>query len=454
MKYTHPIFRQLSFFLIFSVFSSSLYSQVDTEALAVDIQQLYIGILGRAADQPGLDYWVNEIETGSLTLENTRASFTQQVEYASLYGGLDSRSLVTRVYQNFLERDPDEDGLTYWGEELDSGRVNSDQLVNALINAVEDPDAGSEQAILDKSVLENKVSAAKYFTSAFSEITVDDTFLITAQNSISDVDSSVESVTLAIAGVDSALLDLPVLGFNSLFIGHSFFIPIANTMPVHTETAGVQYHTQTTVFSGGGSGAPEALWNNVSKSEEIRAVLDAGGVDFFAMTYHYDYPELTGYTNWINYALEENPGVKVAVGMPWTPNPESYDSTAYRTGTEEFHAATFHPLIDELRALYPDLDIYCIPYGLGAVELRDLYAAGTLDDVEALVSGSVESIYNDTLGHADGILYSVVEMIWLNAIYGIDLSSYPYDPGYNADVKAIAKEVMDEHETEYNAPYL
>lgn len=243
-------------------------------------------------------------------------------------------------------------------------------------------------------------------------------------------------------------------GFNSLFIGHSFFIPIANTMPLHTEIAGVSYHTQETVFSGGSGGAPEALWNDQSKSEEIRAVLDAGGVDFFAMTYHPDYPELTGYTNWIDYALEQNSDAHIAIGLPWTPGPENYDSVGYRSYFEEFHAATFHPLIDELRALYPNTDIYCIPYGAGAVELRDLYSAGTLDDVEALVSDSVDSIYNDSLGHADDILYSVVELVWLNAIYGVDLSTYSYDPGYITDVKAIAEKVMDEHDPAYDAPYL
>jgi len=186
-------------------FTSSQDDQVSDEELLVDIQQLYIGILGRAADQPGLDYWVNEIETGSLTLENTRASFTHQVEYASLYGGLDSSTLVTRMYQNFLERDPDEEGLAYWVSELDSGSVNPDQLVNALINAVEDPTAFSEQALLDKSVLSNKVTVATYFTSAFSTATVDADYLTTAQQAIADVDDSSDSVTSATTYVDSAL---------------------------------------------------------------------------------------------------------------------------------------------------------------------------------------------------------------------------------------------------------
>jgi len=202
------MYKSLLFCLLLSVFSSPLYSQVDDEALIVDVQQLYIGILGRAADQPGLDYWINEIESGQLTLENTRASFTQQIEYTSLYGGLDNSALVTRIYQNFLERDPDDEGLAYWVSELDEGNVNPDQLVNALVNAVEDPSATNDQTLIDRSVLTNKVSVAEYFTDAFSEQDVNDAFISAAQSAVADVDSEADSVDVAIAGVDVALADL------------------------------------------------------------------------------------------------------------------------------------------------------------------------------------------------------------------------------------------------------
>lgn len=242
-------------------------------------------------------------------------------------------------------------------------------------------------------------------------------------------------------------------GFNSLFIGHSFFIPIARTMPLHAEAAGVEYHTQTTVFSGGSSGAPEAMWNNAEKSEEIRLALDAGGIDLFAMTYHGDYPTLTGYTGWINYALEKNPATHIAIGLPWSPYPESTDSISYGSGWKAAHTSAFHDLIDQLKALYPDTNIFCIPYGQSAVELRDLYAVGNLDDVQALLSDSVESIYNDTLGHGDGILLALSELVWLSAIYGVDLSAYTYEPEFNADLKAIAQGIMAEHDPTYNAVY-
>jgi len=190
---------------IYDNLSPSPDGQVSDEELLVDIQQLYIGILGRAADQPGLDYWEAEITSGSLTLENTRASFTQQPEYTAIYDGLNNTQLVTLIYQNFLERDPDSSGLNYWVAELDSGSVNPDQMVNAIINAVEDTTDTDSQRLVDRSVLMNKVTVATYFTSAFSTATVDADYLTTAQQAIADVDDSSDSVTSATTYVNSAL---------------------------------------------------------------------------------------------------------------------------------------------------------------------------------------------------------------------------------------------------------
>ena len=48
-------------------------------------------------------------------------------------------------------------------------------------------------------------------------------------------------------------------GFNALFIGHSFFNPIASAMPGLVETAGIPNHTQERFMSGGATGSPEAL---------------------------------------------------------------------------------------------------------------------------------------------------------------------------------------------------
>ena len=103
--------------------------------------------------------------------------------------------------------------------------------------------------------------------------------------------------------------DTPNPGFKSLFIGHSFFAPIADGFPNYVASAGIAGHSQLVVFSGGDSGQPLALWNNPTKSAEIKAYLDSGDVELFGMVYDSNGSE--GYENWIDYALEKNPTTRL-----------------------------------------------------------------------------------------------------------------------------------------------
>jgi hypothetical protein len=241
-------------------------------------------------------------------------------------------------------------------------------------------------------------------------------------------------------------------GFNSLFIGHSFFHPFASGMPFHAGQAGIVGHTQSMVTAGGANGAPQALWEDATKRDEIQAILDGGDVELFGMTYHPNYPTSEGYENWIDYALAQNPNTRFALALPWATNPESTSAATYASTWHLGHSTAWHDLIDALRTRYPGVDIFCIPYGQSALELRLLFAAGNLDDVDFLVSATGDAIYSDSFGHADDILIDLGRLVWLNAIYDVDLTTYAYDPGYIADLKGIAQSIMDAHDAAYGEP--
>jgi hypothetical protein len=177
---------------------------VNPPPLHVKIQELYIGILGRAADRPGMDYWADQINAGVFTLENTRAAFTDpaQTEYTEIYGGLNSTQLVTAIYENFLERAPEFAGLNYWVGELDSGRVNADQMINAIINTVQDPDATGAQSAADLATLQNKTAAAIYFTEKTKGYVVDLNYKEVAKAVVADVTDDPETLAQAKAVID------------------------------------------------------------------------------------------------------------------------------------------------------------------------------------------------------------------------------------------------------------
>ena len=125
----------------------------------------------------------------------------------------------------------------------------------------------------------------------------------------------------------------------------------------------------------------------------------------------------------------------------------------YETTWTNFHSVV-HSSIDTLRSEYPGVEIFCIAYGGGAVELRKLLDADNLPDVTGLTSNSKTGIFvADNLGHADPILRDLGRLIWLRAIYDIDMITYAHDPGYITDLKALTQAVTDAHDPAYDAPY-
>ena len=241
-------------------------------------------------------------------------------------------------------------------------------------------------------------------------------------------------------------------GMNSLLIGHSFFKPYAELMPDYSGAAGIAGHTQTIVYSGGATGTPEALWNNTSKKNTITAALDGGDIELFGMTYHPDYPTTTGYVNWINYALDKNPSTRFFIALPWIPQPSNYTDAVY-SAIWEAYKPNWHTFIDELRVLFPNTDIFCIPYGQSSVELREHFTAGDLPEVTAMQGAKETSIFTDNLGHPGTVLIDQGILVWLTAIYDVDLTNYSYGPTYNLDLNKVATGIMDEHDSDYNAAY-
>ena len=268
------------------------------------------------------------------------------------------------------------------------------------------------------------------------------------------------SVNLVVAAFLCAVLSalqakaaVPDTGFNALFIGHSFFRPFAEGMPDYAGAAGIAGHSQSIVFSGGASGAPQALWENASKRAAIQAALDSGDVELFGMTYHPNYPTTEGYENWINYALAQNPNTRFALALPWGTNPADTSATDYANGWRTAHATAWHDLVDQLRALYPGVEIFCIPYGQSAGNLRLLFDANNLPDVQNLSGSAATSIYSDSFGHPGHILRDLGRLVWLNAIYDVDLSTYSYGPSYITDLNGLAQSIMAGHDPAYDAAY-
>ena len=232
-------------------------------------------------------------------------------------------------------------------------------------------------------------------------------------------------------------------GYNCLFVGHSFFVPVALRLPPLAAAAGLVNHKQTEVFSGGATGTPLALWNNAQKSSEIKKELDTGDVELFGMTFEPSAPTTEGYERWIEYALAKNKDTMFMVGIPWLDKPADVDTATYTAGYRAF-IQQLPACFARLRAKFPGATIIENMYGTGAVELRLLFDQGKLPDVKTMTGGKTTSLFTDGKGHGGVILLDLASLFFLKRIYGVDPSKVPSDfSAYSTDLKAVAQSVLD-----------
>ena len=76
----------------------------------------------------GLEYWCRMYLTGQQSIEEVAShGFLHSEEL--LNQKLSDKEFVTRMYQTFLNREPDAEGLQYWLTKLKTGEKTRDNLV-------------------------------------------------------------------------------------------------------------------------------------------------------------------------------------------------------------------------------------------------------------------------------------------------------------------------------------
>ena len=109
------------------VIDSFLGSQEFEGTIAL-IVRLYFAYFLRIPDYVGLQYWVSEFSNGR-PLGSISEYFAASNEFQQTYGSLTNGQFVTLVYQNILGRDPDPVGYAYWLGQLNSGILSRGQMM-------------------------------------------------------------------------------------------------------------------------------------------------------------------------------------------------------------------------------------------------------------------------------------------------------------------------------------
>lgn len=241
-------------------------------------------------------------------------------------------------------------------------------------------------------------------------------------------------------------------GFNSLFIGEEFLQALALGLEFHANNAGFTDHSSIIVSAAGDQGSPRALWEDPVQAAAIKSVLDTGAIELFGMTYSPTYPTIAAYKKWVRYALAQNPDTRFFIAQPWDADPGVVSAAQYEVDYGGTRQQPIQALIDGLRAAFPGVDFYSVPDGASAVALYNLFDEGMLPDVTGLIGPASESIFTDTAGSPGDILTDMAQLVWLGAIYDVDLTGYPVDPGYPTDLRVLAQSVLSEQDQNYHAP--
>lgn len=92
----------------------------DVNGAAGEAYRLYQAAFNRTPDKAGLGYWVAQLDAGA-SLNSVASQFVASAEFRAMYGtSASNRDIVTHLYENVLHRTPDQAGVNYWVNVLDS----------------------------------------------------------------------------------------------------------------------------------------------------------------------------------------------------------------------------------------------------------------------------------------------------------------------------------------------
>jgi hypothetical protein len=90
---------------------------------------LYKAAFNRTPDVGGLGYWISKMD-GGMSYNDVAKNFVTSAEFKTAFGGSNPsvNTLVTKLYNNVLNRTPDAGGLTFWQDKLNTGWSTADVL--------------------------------------------------------------------------------------------------------------------------------------------------------------------------------------------------------------------------------------------------------------------------------------------------------------------------------------
>ncbi|MGH1461465.1 MAG: DUF4214 domain-containing protein [Neptuniibacter sp.] len=173
-----------------------------TQASIDLVQQLYIAYYGRPGDPGGIDYWAERFDLSD-DLTDVLDAFGNSDEYVNNFGSLTTSQLINNLYQQLFNRSADDEGLAFYTDRLESGAATLASIAKQIVDGVVE---GND----DFTTLDNKTTVANDFTDSVREDGADynGTHISTVQAILASIDETSDSVTSGLVSVASAIADI------------------------------------------------------------------------------------------------------------------------------------------------------------------------------------------------------------------------------------------------------
>ena len=141
--------------LFFSNGASALALDTGADGNAGQAYRLYRAAFDREPELGGLGFWIEMLDRG-VSLHAVSEGFTRSPEFIELYGANPSNAdIVTRLYRNILDREPEKGGYDFWLAVLDEKRADLATVLAAFSE-------GPENSVALAGLIANGVAYQPY----------------------------------------------------------------------------------------------------------------------------------------------------------------------------------------------------------------------------------------------------------------------------------------------------
>lgn len=177
-----------------------------TKQMQTNVSALYVALFGRAPDANGLAFWANEVDQGQSLTQVANRMFATEPARAFYPTTFSDSQVISSFYQNVLGRPADQQGLDFWVGRLsvlrDRGAVIQ-EMISAVVNYTGSTDASlNQQGFTSRDLFLNRTEVAVYYGLRGGDIS-------NATGALATVTADTASVGPAKANVDALFPPAP-----------------------------------------------------------------------------------------------------------------------------------------------------------------------------------------------------------------------------------------------------